>query len=85
MTASARVYTICKDRWRQVLTEGKRIKQEHILTIQKGISSNQLTEMHQSGVTLVVPSDLHKDYPKQREIALLSVEEFVTSIRQTLN
>ncbi len=79
------VKTTCKDRWRQVLNEGKRVKRKHILTTQKGISSNQLNEMHQSGVTLVVPSELHKDYPKQRDITLLSVEEFVSSVRETLN
>ncbi len=79
------VKTTCKDRWRQVLNEGKRVKQKHILTTQKGISPYQLNEMHQSGVTLVVPTDLYKDYPKKREISLLSVEEFVSSVRKTLN
>ena len=79
------VKTTCKDRWRQVLNEGKRVKQKHILTTQKGISPNQLHEMHESGVTLVVPSDLHKDYPEKRDINLLSVEEFVSSVREILN
>ncbi len=78
------VKTTCKDRWRQVLNEGKRVKQKHILTTQKGISPNQLNEMHHSNVTLVVPSDLHKDYPKEREIELLSIEAFVSSVRETL-
>ncbi len=79
------VKTTCKDRWRQVLNEGKRVKQKHILTTQKGISVNQLNEMHQSGVTLVVPAELHKDFPKKSDISLLSIEGFVKSVRQTLN
>jgi type II restriction enzyme len=79
------VKTTCKDRWRQVLNEGELVKNKHILTTQKGISSNQLNEMHKAKVTLIVPKQLHKEYPKERNITLLTVEEFVSTIRTRLN
>ena len=36
------VKTTCKDRWRQVLREADRIRTKHLLTLQEGISPNQL-------------------------------------------
>jgi hypothetical protein len=78
------VKTTCKDRWRQVLNEGKRVPAKHILTIQQGISTNQLNEMHAASVTLIVPQPLHKDYPKKRDITLLSLEDFFSSVRTRL-
>lgn len=78
------VKTTCKDRWRQVLNEGKRVPEKYILTIQPGISTNQLNEMHRANVTLVVPKKLHKDYPKDRHITLLSVDEFIAKIQTKL-
>jgi hypothetical protein len=79
------VKTTCKDRWRQVLNEGKRQPSKHILTIQQGISTNQLDEMHKSNVTLVVPKRIHKDYPEKRDITLLSLEDFVSNVQSSLN
>ena len=78
------VKTTCKDRWRQVTREGKRVPEKHILTIQQGISTNQLNDMHEENVTLVVPKRLHKDYPKERDITLLTVEEFVSKVHTRL-
>ena len=78
------VKTTCKDRWRQVLNEGKRVSEKHILTIQPGISTNQLNEMHKANVALVVPKRFHKDYPKERNITLLTVDEFVSKVRHQL-
>ena len=56
--------TTCKDRWRQVLNEGRRVKAKHILTLQQGITGNQLKEMQEAGVSLVVPKPLHNKYPE---------------------
>ncbi|MBA4124236.1 MAG: hypothetical protein H0X72_17475 [Acidobacteria bacterium] len=78
------VKTTCKDRWRQILNEGKRVPEKHIMTIQPGISTNQLNEMHEANVTLVVPKQLHKDYPKERDITLLTVVEFVSKVHTQL-
>jgi restriction endonuclease EcoRII-like protein len=78
------VKTTCKDRWRQVLNEGRKVRDKHILTIQPGISSNQLEEMHQSRVTLVVPQRLHNTYPADRHITLLDLAGFIQSVRARL-
>jgi type II restriction enzyme len=78
------VKTTCKDRWRQVLNEGKRVPTKHILTIQPGISTNQLNEMHDANVRLVVPQKLHRDYPRERDIDLLTVHQFVDEVKESL-
>lgn len=79
------VKTTCKDRWRQVLNEGRRVPGKHILTTQKGISSAQLEEMHTANVTLVVPQKLHSDYPAARNITIMNLEGFLGSVRDRLN
>lgn len=76
------VKTTCKDRWRQVTKEGPRVETKHILTLQEGISSNQLEEMHRSNVRLIVPKPLHKKYPDERAVALIDVDSFITSVKQ---
>ena len=77
--------TTCKDRWRQVLNEGNRVKAKHIVTLQPGITSAQLAEMHTAGVSLVVPKSLHKSFPEVRTINLLSVENFIQTVKHQLN
>lgn len=79
------VKTTCKDRWRQVLNEGLRIHLKHLITLQSGISRKQLEEMHTAGITLIVPKKLHKEYPKDREITLLSLDEFILEVRARLS
>lgn len=77
------VKTTCKDRWRQVVSEAKRIPQKHILTLQPGISTHQLKEMQDAKVTLIVPKRLQKDYPSGAS-NILTVENFITSVRGVL-
>jgi len=78
------VKTTCKDRWRQVLNEAKRIKEKHILTIQQGISKKQLNDMKEDGVQLIVPAEFHKKYPPNSNMRLLQVEHFVDLVRRRL-
>lgn len=75
----------CKDRWRQVLKEAPRVERKHILTIQAGISPAQLREMRDSGVSLIVPRELHSQYPRDTGIQLLTLEEFITEARTRLS
>jgi len=75
----------CKDRWRQVLNEAERIPHKHILTLQQGISKNQLREMHQAGVILIVPKRLHRYYPDGSGIKMLTVRSFIAKVKGTLN
>jgi len=72
--------TTCKDRWRQVLNEGRRVQHKHILTLQPGISSNQLDEMHRAGVSLIVPRKLQSEYPKIHSLAILTLEDFISTV-----
>jgi hypothetical protein len=74
----------CKDRWRQVLKEAPRIERKHILTIQAGVSANQLEEMTSHSVTLVVPKSLHKEYPPPWRPELVTVDGFVETVRSAL-
>ncbi|MDY7011181.1 MAG: type II restriction endonuclease [Planctomycetota bacterium] len=74
----------CKDRWRQVLNEAKRVTRKHLLTIQPGISSSQITEVEQAQLTLIVPRKLHRMYPGSEQSKLLEVEKFVCSVQSIL-
>ena len=76
--------TTCKDRWRQVLNEGRRVPKKHILTLQQGITGNQLSEMQAAGISLVVPSALHGKYPKEWQHKLFDVHGFIQSAKQRL-
>lgn len=79
------VKTTCKDRWRQVLREGRRQPTKHILTIQPGISANQLIEMRDANVTLVVPKTLHDKFPKVDGMPIVTIERFISSVREALS
>jgi len=70
------VKTTCKDRWRQVLNEATRVKRKHILTLQPGVSRNQLVEMKKANVCLVVPEKLQSEYPTDTGIELLTIDQF---------
>lgn len=78
------IKTTCKDRWRQVTQEARRVGRKHIITVQKGVSPKQLDEMQSLRVTLVVPEKLHTDYPGDRRGELMSMGAFIEQVRQTL-
>jgi len=78
------IKTTCKDRWRQVLNEARRVPAKHLLTMQQGISLNQLREMHQANITLVVPQRLHRHYPPHSGIPIVTVGEFLETVSQRL-
>jgi hypothetical protein len=73
--------TTCKDRWRQVALEASRIATKHLLTLQEGVSEGQFREMREAGVQLVVPSGLHRSYPKTVRPHLVSFESFLGDVR----
>ena len=53
------VKTTCKDRWRQVLAEARRIERKHLLTLETAISGHQTDEMRDNHLQLVVPRGPH--------------------------
>ncbi|WP_270374174.1 type II restriction endonuclease [Marinicauda sp. Alg238-R41] len=71
----------CKDRWRQVLSEGARVPQKHLVTLQPSISSSQTDEMRTSGLQLVLPRGLHQTYSADQRPWLMAVEEFIALAR----
>jgi len=70
------VKSTCKDRWRQVLTEAKRIKSKHLLTLETSISQPQTEQMQRENLHLVVPIALHSTYNASQQQWLLSVATF---------
>lgn len=75
------VKATCKDRWRQVLAEAERIRDKHLLTLEPGISSNQLDQMRANRLQLVVPLGLHPTYSPSQRPSLTTVRSFVALLR----
>ncbi len=71
----------CKDRWRQVLSEGERVKRKHLVTLEPSISQNQTDEMRAAGLQLVVPTSIQTSYKPEQQSWLLSIEEFVEVVK----
>ncbi|WP_223804664.1 type II restriction endonuclease [Lactococcus protaetiae] len=73
--------TTCKDRWRQILNEAERIPNKHLLTLQQGISPQQLDEMAEENVTLVVPQEYIKFYPVDYRERIWNVKKFIDFVK----
>ena len=76
------VKTTCKDRWRQVLSEAKRIKQKHLFTLEPAISVNQTSEMVAHHVQLVLPAGLHNTYTPEQQGTLDNLQGFIEVVRE---
>lgn len=72
--------TSCKDRWRQVLAEGARIKRKHLVTLEPAISATQLAQMRNHDLQLVVPAALHVTYPKCESEKLWDLATFIDAV-----
>lgn len=73
--------TTCKDRWRQVLAEAKKIPQKHLITLETAISESQTGEMREHQVQLVVPESIAQTYTCSQQSWLQSVRAFVEMIK----
>lgn len=73
--------TTCKDRWRQVLSEAKRIEAKHLVTLEAAISRVQFDEMKSNRLQLVVPSAIHPTYLPEQQEALMNIEQFISCIK----
>lgn len=73
--------TTCKDRWRQVLSEGDRVIKKHLVTIQSGISEAQLIEMKNKSLQLVVPTSVQISYPAAYKSELQNINDFILDIK----
>ena len=75
--------TTCKDRWRQILNEADRLRDEnkYLCTMQQGISAAQMDEMQAEKVVLVVPKPYITAYPKDRRERIWTVGRFVDYVK----
>jgi hypothetical protein len=76
------VKSTCKDRWRQVLTEAKRIETKHVLTLESAISINQTNEMKHNSLQLVVPQKIHSTYKPEQQKWIFTVSDFIDLVKQ---
>lgn len=74
--------TTCKDRWRQVLSEGKRVPKKHLVTLESAISIRQTDDMREKGLQLVVPRPLHGTYKVEQREWLWDVSAFFELVAQ---
>ncbi|MCD7786566.1 MAG: type II restriction endonuclease [Oscillospiraceae bacterium] len=76
--------TTCKDRWRQILNEANRLRDEnkYLCTMQQGISAPQMDEMQAEKVILVVPKDYITAYPRDRRDRIWTVGKFVNYVKE---
>lgn len=74
--------TTCKDRWRQVLAEAKRIPRKHLITMEPAISEAQLQQMEELQLQLVVPKAIQTSYQPTQAEWLMSFREFIDEIQR---
>lgn len=73
--------TTARDRWRQVLNEADRIPIKHLLTLQEGVSENQLAEMEAAQLQLVIPASLIDAFPESVRPKLITLDQFIYDVR----
>lgn len=75
--------TTCKDRWRQILNEADRLRDEnkYLCTMQQGISAAQMDEMQAEKVILVVPKPYITAYPKEKRDRIWTVGRFIDYVK----
>jgi hypothetical protein len=73
--------TTCKDRWRQVLAEAKRIEHKHLLTLEAAISVAQTDQMKEHQLQLVLPRGLHQTFTPAQQRELMTLAEFTAMVR----
>jgi len=71
------VKSTCKDRWRQVLSEAKKIPKKHLLTLEAAISENQTNEMQSQRLQLVVPAVIGNTYSEGQQKWLMNMDDFI--------
>ncbi|QSB84045.1 hypothetical protein JW296_01595 (plasmid) [Citrobacter freundii] len=73
------VKTTCKDRWRQILNEADKFIRCICLHSRRSFSGS-ISGDAESGVRLVVPSSLHKKYPRRVRAELMTLGAFIAEL-----
>ncbi|MDL0432967.1 type II restriction endonuclease [Marinobacter sp. TBZ242] len=76
--------TTCKDRWRQVLSEGDLLERKYLATLEAGISSSQTDEMVAKNLQLVIPTAIHGSFTKAQRNWLFSMADFIHTVKRAL-
>lgn len=76
--------TTCKDRWRQILNEADRLRDDYkyLCTLETAISIPQLSEMESEKVRLVVPAKNIKTFPAEKQDKLWSLKHFISYVKE---
>lgn len=74
--------TTCKDRWRQVLSEGDRLERKYLATMEPGISTSQTAEMDSKNLQLVVPADIHRSFNADQQNWLYTITDFINEVKE---
>lgn len=71
--------TTCKDRWRQIINEADRLRDDnkYLCTLQQGISTSQMNEMEKEKVILVVPKPYISSFPKNCQSRIWTIKQFI--------
>ena len=75
------VKTTAKDRWRQVLAEGAKILNKHLITLEPAISIAQTTEMTNNDLTLVIPTPVQEKYKPEQLEYIISLKQFIEIVK----
>lgn len=74
--------TTCKDRWRQVLAEGDRLKKKYLATLEASISIQQTNEMYSKNLQLVVPEPIQYSYTCNQRAWIFSISDFIRLVKE---
>lgn len=72
----------CKDRWRQVLPEARKIAVKHLATLEPAISMRQTDQMAEHRVQLVVPAEIQQSYARGQRDWLWSIGDFIRHVQK---
>lgn len=75
------VKTSVKERWRQALDEAANIRKKHLFTLSEGVSPDQFLQMQSGGLTLVVPKQNVRRFPKPMRRDLMTLADFVQLVK----
>jgi hypothetical protein len=70
----------CKDRWRQVLPEARKIWPKHLVTLEPAISAAQTEQMQAEGLQLVVPTSVQTSYNQRQRESIISLADFINLV-----
>ncbi len=75
------VKTTLKDRWRQVLQEGKKVSPKHLFTLDEGVSLATYQDMKSRDLQLVVPQRKVAHFPEPVRQDILTLRTFIELVK----